>query len=175
VQPALVESYDCQAARENIIAIWDEHDRDYAPAMSQYTIRTAERADDIARCFPVMAQLRPHLEERAFVDRVRRLEAEGFKLAYLEEEGVVRAAAGFRIFEKLTVGRQMYVDDLVTDERQRSRGCGKVLLDWLKEHARFAGCTELQLDSGVNRYKTHAFYFRERMHISSYHFMIKLT
>ncbi len=171
----MVEPYDCQAAGENILGIWDAQPGDYALPMSQYTIRLAERADNIARCFPVMAQLRPHLEKRDFVDRVRRQKAEGFKLAFLEEEGVVRAVAGFRIFEKLTVGRQMYVDDLVTDEQHRSRGCGRALLDWLKQHARSAGCTELQLDSGVNRYHAHAFYFREGMHISSYHFMVKLT
>ena len=143
--------------------------------MSQYTIRVADAADDIARCFPVMAQLRPHLDQHTFVDRVRRQQAEGFKLAFLDEGGVVRAVAGYRIFEKLTVARQMYVDDLITEERQRSRGCGRALLDWLKAHARSAGCTELQLDSGVNRYSAHRFYFREGMHISSYHFMVKLA
>jgi len=68
----------------------------------------------------------------------------------------------------------MYVDDLVTDERQRSKGVGGALLDWLAEQARARGCAELHLDSGVHRFDAHRFYFTKRMHISSYHFKIKL-
>ena len=35
-------------------------------------VRLAEPDADIAACFPVMAQLRPHLDAADFVPRVRR-------------------------------------------------------------------------------------------------------
>jgi GNAT superfamily N-acetyltransferase len=62
------------------------------------------------------------------------------------------------------------VDDLVTDEQQRSQGDGKVMIDWLVEYARKNQCTELHLDSGVQRHEAHRFYLRERMDITCYHF-----
>jgi hypothetical protein len=50
-----------------------------------------------------------------------------------------------------------------------------MLLDWLVEQARLHGCENLELDSGVQRFDTHRFYFRKRMHISSYHFRLQIT
>jgi GNAT superfamily N-acetyltransferase len=138
------------------------------------TIRLAETDTDIARCFGVMHQLRPHLVESDFLARVRSMQRDGFHLALLEDNGFVRAAAGYRFYDKLFSGRNLYVDDLVTDGTQRSRGHGHALLAWLADQARANGCAQLELDSGVQRTDAHRFYFRERMHISAYHFVTQL-
>lgn len=133
-------------------------------------IKLAETEVEIRRCFPVMLQLRPHLEEEEFVAQVRRQQGAGYKLAYLVVQGAVRSVAGYRVQEMLVRGRHMYVDDLVTDEEYRSQGYGDELFDWLLVRAREAGCPRLELDSGVQRYGAHRFYFRRLMHIGSYHF-----
>lgn len=136
------------------------------------SIRFAISDADVASCFPVMVQLRPHLREEEFVTRVRDLERNGYRLALLEAGGRVQAVAGYRILEMLSRGRFLYVDDLVTDEAVRSQGHGAALLDWLHEQAREAGCRLLDLDSGVQRTGAHRFYFGRRMHIASYHFSV---
>lgn len=138
-------------------------------------IALAESDADILRCFAVMQQLRPHLVEADFLARVRRMQREGFHLAYLEADAAVRAVAGYRYLDKLFSGLNLYVDDLVTDAARRSRGHGRALLEWLAAEAKRHGCTELELDSGVQRFDAHRFYFRERMHVSAYHFVRALT
>ena len=67
-------------------------------------------------------------------------------------------------------GLRMYVDDLVTDETQRSRGVGRTLLNHLQDVARKAGCEQFTLDSGTHREQAHKFYFREGMVIASFNF-----
>jgi GNAT superfamily N-acetyltransferase len=130
---------------------------------------------DIAGCFAVMAQLRPHLIEKEFVARVRRMHAENFHLAFVEDAGAVCAVAGYRYQDKLFSGKNLYVDDLVTDTNRRSKGHGRALLAWLAQQAQAHGCTQLELDSGVQRFDAHRFYLRERMHISAYHFVRALS
>jgi GNAT superfamily N-acetyltransferase len=137
-------------------------------------VRLAQSAAEIARCFPVMAYLRPYVKAEEFVARVEAQQAQGYRLAYLEDSGAVVAVAGFRVMEMLATGRTLYVDDLVTDEARRSRGYGKAILDWLQEHARATGCQTFSLDSGTFRHDAHAFYFRERMRVTSFHFARKL-
>jgi GNAT superfamily N-acetyltransferase len=137
-------------------------------------IALAQSDAAIARCFGVMAQLRPHLVESDFVSRVRRMQTEGFHLASLEDAGAVCAVAGYRYYDKLFSGRNLYVDDLVTDASRRSRGHGGALLQWLADEAKRNGCVQLELDSGVQRFEAHRFYFRERMHVSAYHFVVGL-
>lgn len=133
-------------------------------------VRLADSVEDIARCFAVMAHLRPHLLAEKFASRVEAQKAQGYRLAYLKDERAVVAVAGFRVMEMLATGRTLYVDDLVTDETRRSLGHGKAILDWLQEYAREAGCETFSLDSGTHRQEAHAFYFRERMRVTSFHF-----
>jgi GNAT superfamily N-acetyltransferase len=138
------------------------------------SIRIAETDGDIARCFPVMRELRTHLAEPEFVPRVRRQQAGGYRLAYLEDGARVCAVAGFRLINNLLHGRVLYVDDLVTDSRVRSQGHGKALLEALMQRARDEGCQSLELDSGVQRFEAHRFYLANRMIISSHHFLLTL-
>jgi GNAT superfamily N-acetyltransferase len=143
--------------------------------MNQISIALAETDADIAGCFPVMVQLRPKLLEEEFVARLRRKEAETYRLAFLrDEQGIVRSVAGFRLMDRLHAGRVLYVDDLVTDAASRSRGHGDRLFDWLVAHARSLGCMMLTLDSGTHRTDAHRFYLRKRMKISCFHFDLPL-
>ena len=91
---------------------------------------------EVASAFPVMHQLRPHLDEATFVETVRAGERLGLRLVLHREGGRVVAVAGFRMIEQLKVGLVLYVDDLVTDEGARSQGHGDTLLHWLIDHAR---------------------------------------
>jgi GNAT superfamily N-acetyltransferase len=130
-----------------------------------------ETDEQILSTFAVMAQLRPHLAKDEYVPRVRRMiETNGFYLAAVVEDGVVRAVAGYRYLDLLWCGKVLYVDDLSTDERQRSQGHGKTLIDWLRAEAKANGCVQLHLDSGVQRDLAHRFYFREGLTIVGYHF-----
>jgi GNAT superfamily N-acetyltransferase len=139
-------------------------------------IRTVDSDADLRRCYPVMAQLRPHLGEDEFIERVRRqMDRYGYSVVYVEGEGQVRAVAGYRISECLCDGRFLYVDDLVTDQSFRSRGYGERLLAWLVAKGKAEKCAELELESGVQRHDAHRFYLRARMRISSYHFSLKLA
>jgi GNAT superfamily N-acetyltransferase len=137
-------------------------------------VKLAESAQQIAGCFAVMSHLRPALAAGEFLARVQAQQAEGYKLAYLEDDGAVVAVAGFRVMGMLASGRTLYVDDLVTDAARRSRGYGKAMLDWLQQYARAAACETFSLDSGTQRVEAHAFYFRERMRVTSFHFAKKL-
>lgn len=125
---------------------------------------------DIHSCFPVVAQLRPHLVEEHFVETVHRMHATGFQLAMRTHEGRVMSVAGFRIIENLHTGRILFVDDLVSDAGARSAGHGAELLRWLAAYARDHRCLALELDSGTQRHGAHKFYLREGMSITDFHF-----
>lgn len=142
--------------------------------MQQYDISLAVSRQEIDTCFHVMAQLRTHLTKSQFVEQVIRQQQQGYQLARLLDGAEIKALAGFRITEGLHHGKFMYVDDLVTDESQRSMGYGKFLLDWLIKLARNNNCQFLDLDSGVQRFDAHRFYLNNRMNIVSHHFSLKL-
>ncbi len=142
-------------------------------------IMLAQADDEMQRCYPVMAELRPHVTPDEFVSRVKRqAEIAGYKLAYLTDgdvtDGDVKAVAGFRSSECLAWGKFLYVDDLVAKGDARSKGYGGALLDWLVEYAKAEGCEQFHLDSGVQRFAAHRFYLTKRMIIDCHHFALKL-
>jgi GNAT superfamily N-acetyltransferase len=142
--------------------------------MSQ-RIALAREDDEIQSCYPVMAELRPHVQPGEFLLRVKRqAEIADYKLAYLADGGV-KAVAGFRISECLAWGKFLYVDDLVAKSVDRSKGFGGALFDWLVEYARAEGCEQFHLDSGVQRFAAHRFYLTKRMMIEGHHFGLKLN
>ena len=127
------------------------------------TIRLAQRDDEIARCYHVMAELRPHLQEAEFVTTIRGLAARaGFRLAYLSD-GDVKTVAGYRVSECLHTGKYLEIEDLVTTNAARSSGYGGQLFDWLVAEAKREGCRQLRLLSGVQRTDAHRFYERKGM------------
>ena len=138
------------------------------------TIRLVETDAELAACFPVVVQLRPHLTLEMFQTRVRSQLRQGYRIAYVEVDGAPAAVAGFRFLETLNDGKFLYVDDLVTDEARRSRGFGAALLAWLADRARENSCESVQLDSGLQRKDAHRFYEREGMERTSYHFRRRL-
>ena len=129
---------------------------------------------DILRCFSVLHQLRPHIAESTFLDRIRAQQLEGYRLASLEHDDLITTVAGFRTQLMLATGKTLYVDDLVTAPSARSLGHGKAMLSWLIEHARASACNSFSLDSGTHRHDAHAFYLRERLRITSFHFHLPL-
>ncbi|MCK6407121.1 MAG: GNAT family N-acetyltransferase [Rhodocyclaceae bacterium] len=123
----------------------------------------------LARAEGVHRQLRPGLPA-GYADRLCAVFANGGRMAVVTDGESVRAVALWRLIENTYEGRRLYVDDLVTDEAQRSQGFGKMLFDWLQAKARQLGCDVIALDSGVQRAGAHKFYFREGMHVPSFCF-----
>ena len=138
------------------------------------TIQIATTPAEIDRCFPVMSQLRPKLIAAEFVGRVQVQQVEGYQLAFLEHEGAIVSVAGFRVQNMLSSGKTFYVDDLVTDAGARSKGHGEAMIQWLIALAREANCDSFSLDSGTHRQDAHAFYLRNRLRITSFHFHLPL-
>ncbi len=135
-------------------------------------VKVANGETDLTGICAVLGQLRPQLEPNELANRVSGLMRRGYRLAYLTNDGgKVLCVAGFVIGDKLAWGKHLYIDDMVTDESARSRGAGRLMLDWLKAYATEAGCREIHLESGAQRVGAHAFYEREGFRNSGHHFV----
>jgi GNAT superfamily N-acetyltransferase len=127
----------------------------------------------LARAERVHRQLRPALAPE-YAQQMTRVFAAGGRMLLAAEGDEARGVAVWRCYENTAYGRHLYVDDLVTDEACRSQGVGKAMLDECARLAHELECAALTLDSGTQRQRAHAFYFREGMPIVSFHFAKRL-
>jgi GNAT superfamily N-acetyltransferase len=137
-------------------------------------VQLANTDEQILFCFPVIHELRPLLIKEEFLNKVRRMQQEGFMLAYIEEDKKAVSAAGFRMNELFYRGKSVYIDDLITLQQYRSKNFGGQLLDWIIQYAKDQGCKQVHLDSGVQRFDAHRFYLKKNFFISSHHFQLDI-
>ena len=124
---------------------------------------------------PVLLELRPHLTAESFAVIYGEGHPQGLRYTAAFDGDRCVGVAGWRLVATTFTGRKLYVDDLVTASDARSAGVGKALIEELTRRARDAGCSVIDLDSGVQRLDAHRFYHREGLTISAHHFTKRLT
>ncbi|MDQ0233323.1 GNAT family N-acetyltransferase [Metabacillus malikii] len=140
-----------------------------------HTVKIMITDAEIKSTFHVFKQLRPHLTEELFIEKVQRMQdTHGYNIVAIIEDKTVKAAAGYRITESLAWGKYFYVDDLITDETSRRQGYANILWEWLLNKAKEYHCEQFHLDSGVHRHDAHRFYLKSGLDITCHHFQMSL-
>jgi GNAT superfamily N-acetyltransferase len=134
-------------------------------------IKIAITDNDILKCWDVIRELRPHLEQESFVPLIKEMIREGYVLAYTEQDNKAVAAIGFRYLQFLFMGKHIYIDDLSTLPSQRGKGLGSRLLDYVEEKAKAEGYEAITLDSGYQRNAAHKLYLNKGFVLGSHHFV----
>lgn len=141
----------------------------------QPIVKIMESDSEIMTTFSTFKQLRPHVTEDLFLEKIKRMhEQYGYHIVAVVENDEVQAAAGYRITESLAWGKYFYVDDLITKEASRRKGYAGILWDWLINQAKMNGCEQFHLDSGVQRHDAHRFYLKGGLDITCHHFQKSL-
>ncbi|WP_254525809.1 GNAT family N-acetyltransferase [Natrinema caseinilyticum] len=126
--------------------------------MSEADIREVTTDADRRDVFPIIVQLRDHLDEESYLDLLEEMSAEGYRLFALFVDDEPVAVAGVTISTNFYLGRHAYVYDLVTDAEERSKGHGARLLAFVHEWAAENDCEAVELESGLWRDDAHRFY-----------------
>lgn len=138
-------------------------------------VRVAAGEEEVRRCWPAFRELRPHLpSEEEFVARWRVQRPEGYTIAFIERDGEVPAAMGYRLLHTMAWGHILYVDDLVAMEAAHGTGLGHALLRYAQGEARRLGCDAVHLDTGYMRHRAHRAYLRTGFHFDCHHLAWKV-
>ncbi|MCL2707743.1 MAG: GNAT family N-acetyltransferase [Defluviitaleaceae bacterium] len=114
--------------------------------------------DKIGDAYPVARQLRTHLSLCEFVRIANEMSDSGYRAACLYENGEIVSYVGYAERTNMYYGRHVWVYELVTDETKRSRGYGRLLLDFVGKLAVKNSCSCVALSSGLQRKDAHRFY-----------------
>jgi GNAT superfamily N-acetyltransferase len=100
-----------------------------------------------AATFPLIVQLRPHLDLAEFLRRVERQSYSGYELVGAFRDGRLIGVLGMRPVHTLMRGPHLHVDDIVVDETERNSGGGRALMAFAEDDAKARGMTALFLDA----------------------------
>lgn len=129
---------------------------------------------ELYEIYEVVKQLRNELSYKAFEDIVYDMRHMEYKMFGILERGELITFAGVAVQTNLYHKRHLYVFDLVTDEKMRFLGYGKMMLSFLEDYAKTAMCENLVLSSGFSREDAHKFYEKNSFKKTSYLFVKSL-
>jgi len=100
-----------------------------------------------AGIFPIIVQLRPHLNEQEFLRQVRRQSHSGYELIGAFRANRLVGVLGMRPVHTLARGPHLHVDDIIVREDERKSGCGRALMSYAEADAKARGMTAVFLDA----------------------------
>lgn len=122
-------------------------------------IKELRTVDEWKTAFPVMKQLRTKLDINVYLELVSdSVQKQGYRLIALYNQKEIVALCGFMPMITLYNGRFVWVCELITDRQHRSKGYGKVLLEYVHQWAIDNDYPIVSLSSGLQRIDAHRFY-----------------
>lgn len=71
-------------------------------------------------------------------------------------------------------GKSVEPDHVIIDEAYRGKGLGKQLFDWIYDYVKTKGYEAVELNTYVQNFPSHKFYYNEGFNALGYHFVKKL-
>jgi len=126
---------------------------------------------ELYSAYELVVQLRQELSYDEFEDLIYDMRHMEYKMIGIFEREKLVSYAGVAIQTNLYHKRHLYIYDLVTDKQFRSRGYGKMMMEYLRDYAKTAACEHLVLSSGLQREDAHRFYEKEGFEKRSFLFV----
>lgn len=95
---------------------------------------------------------------------------QNYECAIMEDGNKIIGVAGLWFCTRHYAGKSVELDHVYISEDYRNLGLGKKFMNWINDYCQSQGCKSLELNTYVNNYPSHKFYYNEGMEIWGYHF-----
>ncbi|MCW8895287.1 MAG: GNAT family N-acetyltransferase [Sulfurimonas sp.] len=113
---------------------------------------------ELLTAYEVVSQLRTSLSYKEFEDLIYDMRSMEYKMIGIMDGEILITYAGVAVETNLYHKRHLYVYELVTDEKYRSKKYGEMMLEYLYDYAKMGMCENIVLSSGFERENAHRFY-----------------
>ena len=91
--------------------------------------------EELPGILPLIQQLNPTIPFETLKERLAGMVQQGYQCVAAYQKGELVGAAGFWFGTRFYCGKYVDVDNVIVDQRLRSRRIGKLLMDWVETFA----------------------------------------
>lgn len=130
---------------------------------------------EITSIIPLVQELSDHKVSDTIL-KVRFLEMveQNYECAVVYHEEKLIGVTGLWYCTRHYSGKSVELDHVIIDKRHRNKGLGKDFMDWIENYVRAKGFEAIELNTYVQNYPSHKFYYNLGFEILGYHFVKKL-
>lgn len=139
-----------------------------------FTFKIIEKAN-INSIIPLVQKLTSHEFSDAILEkRFAEMVTQNYECAGIYDGEKLIGISGMWFCTRHYSGKSMEVDHVFIDDGYRGKGLGKQFLSWIYDYVKTKGCQTVELNTYVQNYPSHKFYYNEGFRILGFHFAKKL-
>lgn len=124
--------------------------------------------------FPVLGYMYPDMTKKEYIKILPERIDNGYRMLGVFDGEKCVCSAGFWISYRFYCGKFIQLDNMVTLPDYRGQGVGKLVTNFIKLTGKSEGCEKVLIDTYVENFDAHRFFFREGFIIRGYHLNYKL-
>lgn len=127
--------------------------------------------EDMLGTYEVLTELYPSLSLEQYREELRFMVQHNYSQIAVLEQQVFVGVSGLWLGNKLWCGKYLEIDNIVVSEKTRSKGVGKMMVEFIEKKARELGCNMVALDSYTTNFKAHKFFYNQGFTPKGFHFI----
>lgn len=127
--------------------------------------------EEIFQIIPLVYALNEgRVEEATLKERFKEMVTQNYECVGAFTDNNLIGVTGLWFCTRHYTGKSVELDHVYIKPEHRGQGLGKQFMDWINMYCQSKGCNSLELNTYVNNYPSHKFYYNEGMEIWGYHF-----
>jgi len=131
--------------------------------------------DEINTVIPLIQKLTEHkFSDQILKERFSEMITQNYECAVIYDDVKLIGVTGLWYCTRHYAGKSVEVDHVYIADSYRGKGLGKQFFKWIYDYVKTKGCEAVELNTYVQNYPSHKFYYNEGFEILGYHFFKSL-
>ncbi|APY07860.1 GNAT family N-acetyltransferase [Winogradskyella sp. J14-2] len=114
------------------------------------------------------------ISKSVLIARFNEMKNQNYECAIILSEGKIIGVTGLWFCTRHYSGKSVEIDHVYITPKYRKKGLGKLFMNWIQKYCKTKGYESLELNTYVQNYPSHKFYYNEGFKILGYHFVKKI-
>jgi GNAT superfamily N-acetyltransferase len=131
--------------------------------------------DNLSSIVPLVYELNEgRISESILRSRFNEMKNQNYECATICLGNEIIGISGLWFCTRHYSGKSVELDHVYIKPQHRNKGLGKKFMDWIYNYVKEKGCDSVELNTYVQNYPSHKFYYNEGFQILGYHFLKKI-
>ena len=142
--------------------------------MMPYLFKILDK-NEINSIIPMVQELSENkISNSVLESRFQEMTTQNYECAVVYDNEKLIGVTGLWFCTRHYSGKSVELDHVIIDENYRNKGLGKEFMIWIENYVQGKGYEAIELNTYVQNYPSHKFYYNLGFEILGYHFLKKI-